>query len=382
MRGGGNGSIGVVQPSGLTGQRHENSVLFSLANLEALAKPNQSPMSLPRAGVAPVSNSTTTEGSGLIDIRAMANMTLGGVSSKNDSRGDDLPAFSAPQFSPVAPVLLPMGSSSTPRWAIVVLSVLGLAIVALGVVVVKMFTAAPPTAPAVAPAATPIPPPAAAPPAAAKPPAADPPATPPPLANEALPPREPAAGKSPVATETAPGDRPGARANRPPGVRRVGPAGRNTGLPPLDRPVAAASSAPVGRPPSDAPRKPKDDIEALLEAASGNRRSPPPAAAARRDEEEPVVTRVSDKAPPLERDEIVRGMTAVMPRARECYNQYKVPGVATVKITVSPAGRVSVATVTGRFAGTPSGGCVENALKTARFPPSAGRTFDYVVPLR
>ena len=75
-------------------------------------------------------------------------------------------------------------------------------------------------------------------------------------------------------------------------------------------------------------------------------------------------------------------MTSVMPRARECYNQFKVPGVATVKIVVSPAGRVSNATVTGRFAGTPSGACVETALKTARFPPSAGRTFDYVVPLR
>ena len=99
---------------GLTGQRHENSVLFSLANLEALAKPAQSSMPMARSSAQPVSNSTTTEGSGLIDIRAMANMTLGGVSAKSDTRGDDLPAFSAPQFSPVAPVLLPMGSSRHP----------------------------------------------------------------------------------------------------------------------------------------------------------------------------------------------------------------------------------------------------------------------------
>jgi predicted Zn finger-like uncharacterized protein len=383
--GNGNGSLGgAVQSSNLTGQRHENSVLFSLANLEALAKPSQPTMPLPRSSASPVSTSSTTEGSGLIDIRAMANMTLGGASAR-DNKADDLPAFSAPQFSPVAPVLLPMGASGTPRWAIVVLSVLGLAIVALGVVVVKMFTATPPAAPPAPVVAPSVPPPA--PTQVPRPTSAEPPTSPPPSANESLPPREPATGKGPGGTETASGDRAPVRANRPPGARRAGPgpgpgARNQGGLPPLDRGVATAP----GTRPADPPRRvPKDDIEALLEAASGSRRPPPPAAApsrgATREEEEPA-GRGADKAPPLERDEIVKGMTAVMPRARECYNQYKVPGVATVKITVSPTGKVSVATVTGKFAGTPSGTCIEAALRTARFPPSAGRTFDYVVPLR
>ena len=300
--GGGNGALGVVQQSGLTGQRHENSVLFSLANLEALAKPSAAPMALPQSSGSPVSSSTTTEGSGLIDIRAMANMTLGGVSAKGESRGDDLPAFSAPQFSPVAPVLLPSGSG-TPRWAIVVLSVLGAAIIALGVVVVKMFTAtpqggAPPVAAAPAPA---VPPPAPVAPVNTAPPA-EPPTTPPPVANEALPPREPAAGKSPAGAEAA-GERAPGRA-RPPGARRGGPGPRNTGLPPIERPVAAA--APASRP-AEAPRKPKDDIEALLEAASGNRRAAAPPPAARREAEEEPPARAADKAPPLERDEIVAG---------------------------------------------------------------------------
>ncbi len=382
--GGGNGSLAGVQSSGLTGQRHENSVLFSLANLEALAKPAQSAMPMARSSAQPVSNSTTTEGSGLIDIRAMANMTLGGVSAKGDTRGDDLPAFSAPQFSPVAPVLLTMGSSGTPRWAIVVLGVLALAIVALGVVVVKMFSS-PRGAPADLTAAAPAPtaPTSVAPPV--QPPPAETPTSPPPVANEALPPREPA-GRGPGSGEpgTGPGgssERPLARLNRPGGPRRGPGAARNPGgLPPVDRGMANQPAAAPSRP-AEAPRKPKDDIEALLEAASGNRRAPAPAPAARREEEEPA-GRGAEKAPDLGRDEIVKGMTAVMPRARECYNQFKVPGVATVKIVVSPAGRVSNATVTGRFAGTPSGACVETALKTARFPASAGRAFDYVVPLR
>jgi hypothetical protein len=219
-------------------------------------------------------------------------------------------------------------------------------------------------------------------------PSSEPPTTPPPVANEALPPREPGSGRTPGQGEEgagsgAAGDRPVARANRPGGPRRGGPGARNPGgLPPLDRGTASPPPAVATRPPPEAPRKPKDDIEALLEAASGNRRAAaPPPTPSRRDEEEPVAAR-AEKAPTLERDDIVKGMTAVMPRARECYNQYKVPGVATVKITVSPAGRVTSAAVTGRFAGTPSGTCVENALKTARFPASAGRTFDYVVPLR
>ena len=149
-RSGGNGSIGAMQPAGLTAQRHENSVLFSLANLEALAKPSPAPLSMPRSSASPISStSATTEGSGLIDIRAMANMTLGGAAAK-EAKGDDLPAFSAPQFSPVAPVLLPMGSSGTPRWAIVLFSVLGAAILGLGVVVVKMFTTSPAPPPVVA----------------------------------------------------------------------------------------------------------------------------------------------------------------------------------------------------------------------------------------
>ncbi|HEX7599649.1 MAG TPA: GYF domain-containing protein, partial [Polyangia bacterium] len=66
--------------SPLTGQRNENSVLFSLSNLEALAVPSSS-----GGGRAP-SSTTSTEGSGLIDIRAMAARTIG-ESGRGDSFG-------------------------------------------------------------------------------------------------------------------------------------------------------------------------------------------------------------------------------------------------------------------------------------------------------
>jgi predicted Zn finger-like uncharacterized protein len=373
----GNGSSGgVAAGGGLTGQRHENSVLFSLSNLEALAKPAGAQLPVARSpGSSQSDRATTTEGSGLIDIRAMANMTLGAGAAKNESKGSDLPAFSAPQFSPVAPVLLAPGAGGgTPKWAIGVLVFLGVVALALTFVVVKLFTSGPAQAPVAQQ------PPAVAPaPVAAAPvnPAAEkaPPVTPPPASNEELPPREPAkpaaaAAEKPEKEEPRGGSKSG-RGSRRGASARAGadePAARNAAVTPTPRPVA------------EAPRKPKDELDMLLEAAApgGRKTGGGSAPAARREEEEASGAR----AAPLSMQDVVRGMNGVMPKARDCYNQYKVPGVANVKVTVAPSGRVSNVVVTGKFAGTPSGACVESALKTAKFNASNGLTFDYVVPLR
>jgi predicted Zn finger-like uncharacterized protein len=367
----GNGAGGGGVASSMTGQRHENSVLFSLSNLEALAKPSTAaPLpSLRSPGATSPSTTTTTEGSGLIDIRAMANMTLGSSSAKSDMRGPDLPAFSAPQFSPVAPVLLSPGhGGGMPRWAIVsLLAGVGVLALFLAVVAVKLLTAPPPpVAQAPAPAAAAAPAAAQAPPAAAQ----APPSTPPPAANEELPPREPS---KPVATTADRDDRKSSRS---------GSSSRRSGSRSGEGERASGAVTPTPRATAEAPAAParkKDDIDSLLEQATGSKRGGGSAAAApRREEEEPKAERL----PPLPREEVVKGMNAVLPRARDCYNQYKVPGLAMVKLTVAPSGRVSAATVTGKFAGTPSGTCVESAVKSAKFAPSAGLTFDYPVPLR
>lgn len=70
-------------------------------------------------------------------------------------------------------------------------------------------------------------------------------------------------------------------------------------------------------------------------------------------------------------------MKAVQPRVKECYNQYKVPGIANVSIAVSKGGRIASASVSGKFAGTPSGSCVEAAAKTAKFPPCEAMSFPW-----
>src|SRR5690606_25345911 len=94
----------VSADQALTGARNENSVLFSLSNLQALATGSggssasssaptaSAPAAAPRAGMA------TGEGSGLIDIRALASATgvvgggpsAGPVTSASDDRVDDL----------------------------------------------------------------------------------------------------------------------------------------------------------------------------------------------------------------------------------------------------------------------------------------------------
>jgi len=265
----------------------------------------------------------------------------------------------------VAPVLLPLGASGTPRWAIAVLGGLMVAILSLTILLIVVWTRDPEPAvvqaPPVESAEAPV---AAAPPGPPK--AETPPPTPPPAEDEALPPRE--GPPKPAATAASDEDEKKSRRDRRRRPRSEGPA---------DDPVIAVSPRNRAAPAPEAPRKPKDDIEALLEAAAGGspRRSSAPRQAA-------APSASDEKLPPLSRGQVVKGMNAVLPKAKACYKRYNVPGTAMAKITVEPTGRVSKASVSGKFAGTPSGDCVEAALMSAHFDRSGGLTFDYPVALR
>jgi predicted Zn finger-like uncharacterized protein len=339
--------------SHLTAQRNENSVLFSLANLEALAVPVSS-----GSARAP-STVSTTEGSGLIDIRSMAARTIG-ESGRGDGFGasDSLPTFSTPQFSPVAPVLLPMASSGPPKWVYPVLGVLALGIVALGLGIYKVVSVPPPPPPAppqiIVPA--PTPPPAGA--VVAPSPGAPAPA-------------EPAKA---VATEEKPGDDKGVTEKRKTSGRsgRAGAKGpsetASAGKPGVDTGKKPAPELAVATP---APPKPKKggSIDDLLDQVGSAKRG---------GGDEPKPKKPTAAAlPSLSQSDIVSAMRAVQPRVKECYNQYKVPGIANVSLAVSKGGRIASATVTGKFAGTPSGTCVEAAAKTAKFPPCEAMSFPW-----
>ncbi len=378
----GNGAALAAAPvSGLTGQRHENSVLFSLSNLEALAKPAAAPVPAAAKPTGPAS-----EGSGLIDIRAMAATTLGKSPSSAGAPSPvaDLPTFAAPQFSPVAPVLLPMAQSSgTSKWVYGGLLLGAVAIVALAGVTYKVMsspvavpgtlaqTGGVPAAP-VAPVAPAAPVPTAAP---AK--GTEPPVTPPPSTEEKLPPRA-ETGKAEAAAEKA-SDK-NAKAGRGGGRDKKGkePASRTTAMA-----SAPAEAAPAREEKKVEPEKPaaaKGSLDDLLSSALSGKKTVAAAAPKPKAEEEPA--KAEKSLGQLQREDIVKGMNGILPKTKDCFNQYKVPGTADAYISVGKNGRVTDAKVRGKFAGTPTGSCVEDAVKSAKFPPNDGMNFPYPIFLR
>jgi predicted Zn finger-like uncharacterized protein len=353
----------------LTGQRHENSVLFSLSNLQSLAMPAPA-TSKPISSTAP-----TSEGSGLIDIRAMAATTLGSSGSPGSSFGgasDDLPAFSS--FSPAAPVLLALPTQSGPsKWVYVGIAAIGVLLIGVVAMAVMVFGSKPAAPVAVAPAAAPAAAPGAAPgtPAAAAAPVAantPPPAQPTTIPANELPPRE-----EPKPAEAAPA--PKAEHEHHHGKGEHGKEKKGG-----DDKKAAAAEAPAAPAPVAEKKPAKGSLDDLLEGAL-NHKSAPAASRARASDDSGGSAPAAGGGP-LSKSAVVAGMNSIKGKVGDCYQQFKVPGMAMVSFVIGKSGRVSSATVSGKFAGTPTGGCVEKAVKTASFPPSDGLSTMYPFQLK
>jgi predicted Zn finger-like uncharacterized protein len=355
----------------LTGQRHENSVLFPLSNLQSLAMPSPKPAAS-MGGSGPV---PTTEGSGLIDIRAMAASTAARpADGRASSSDDDLPAFGS--FSPAAPVLLPLPSSSgPPKWIYaVIVAMIGL----VGVVGYLAFRVImPKQAPVIV--VQQAPPPAAAPAEAPKTVvAAKEPGTeakgPSTIPDEKLPPRE---GEGTAAKEGKDGKEKGSSSRRSSSSssRSKDKESKKSGGSDDKKGAASPTTGPL---PAEPPKPAKGSLEDLLNGATkssgGSGRS--------KGSDDDKKGGGGESAGPLARGAVVTGMNAIKPKVQDCYNQFKVPGMATFNFTIAKNGKVSSSTVTGKFAGTPTGACVEKAIKTATFPPSDGLSASYAFPLK
>jgi len=83
------------------------------------------------------------------------------------------------------------------------------------------------------------------------------------------------------------------------------------------------------------------------------------------------------QSPDLPPSAIVRAMNRVQPEVDGCHDHLKVSGIAMVRVVIDVDGKVTSAGVAGRFAGTPAGACVEEAVKKAVFPPSSGGAIVY-----
>ncbi len=357
----------------LTGQRHENSVLFSLSNLQSLAMPSPKPVAS-MGGGGPV---PTTEGSGLIDIRAMA--ANSGAARPADGRiggspaEDDLPAFGS--FSPAAPVLLPLPSGSgPPKWIYaVIVAMIGLVGV-VGYLAFKVIMPKP--APVVVVQAPPAPAPAE--PAktvvAAKETGDKAPAIP----DDKLPPREGGEGVSAKeggdkakekssSSSRSKSKREGKKSGASEDSGNSGNSGKK-----------GASSPTTGPLPAEPPKPAKGSLEDLINGATKTQTG----GGGGRPKVSDGDKGGGESAGPLARGAVVSGMNALKPKVQECYNQFKVPGMATFNFVIGKNGKVSSSTVTGKFAGTPTGACVEKAIKTATFPPSDGLSASYAFPLK
>jgi predicted Zn finger-like uncharacterized protein len=350
----------------LTGQRHENSVLFSLSNLQSLAMPNAAAKQAPTA-------SSPTEGSGLIDIRAMAASTLGspaesrgfGGGTGGSSIGDDLPAFGA--FSPAAPVLFPLSSNSgPPKWIYPLIIVMVGLVGGIVFMAWKVMSAKPAMlvetvqAPAPAPTEPVKTGPAAAEPGSAKPST---------IAEENLPPRE---GSAEAKGEKSDKAEKSEKSEHHHGKGKEG--GKKTsGGDEKKGGTAVAAAEPV------VPKAAKGSLDDLIDGAVTSRKG---SGRPRVSDDDPSAKKADASSGPLAKSAVVAGMNSVKGKVADCYNQFKVQGMAMVNVVIGKSGKVSSATVSGKFAGTPTGSCVEKAVKSAVFPPSDGFTTPYPFQLK
>jgi predicted Zn finger-like uncharacterized protein len=356
----------------LTGQRHENSVLFSLSNLQSLAVPSTKP-------AASLSTAATPDGSGLIDIKAMAAAT--GMGSSPETRasstggGDDLPSFSS--FAPQQPILLQPQSSGPPKWIYAVIGLLVVFAGGIGVLAWKVMTAKSPLEPERVVVQVPVPTPA---PVATAPQEAVKPST---IPDDKLPPREGAEAKADGKGEAkADGKSEGKSDGKSERHHRSKSDGKSDAKSDSkgdskaeqkrvadDKKAGAQAAALI------AEKKPaKGSLEDLLNEAAPRRTG---SSHGGEDDKKGEAS-----AGPLAKGAVVAGMNGVKPKVNDCYNQYKVPGMAMVNVVIGKNGKVSTATVTGKFAGTPTGTCVEKAVKTASFPPSDGLSTPYPFMLK
>ena len=370
----------------MTGQRNENSVLFSLANLQALATGPDTNSAPASTASAPANSSghATGEGSGLIDIRALASTTgtTGGpVSSRpsggpKDNKVDDLLSIgtgSAFGSSLGAPVLAPVQEEKSNRMVIIgAAAVVGISVLAAAAVVAVVALRDPPE---VATASQP---------AAITPPAG--------TTGAAL-----TTGQPEVATDTtadsvdSEGDTPtdSPAAERSPSTRRAnaadssrrdrrGRGGRSQAGSSSRNTAAAAARTPAPEPATPtmmSARRGGDDIDSLLAAAlggNGSRMSSSPARMAAS-----MGGGNLPETPP--RDAVLRGLRSVSGPVRACGGGQH--GVANTTVVIAGStGRVQSARVAGSFAGTPVGSCVARAVRGARFPRFSRSSFSVTFP--
>jgi predicted Zn finger-like uncharacterized protein len=368
----GGGAMGASAPQRMTGQRNENSVLFSLTNLQQLASRGGSPaesasivsQSSASAGAQGASQATV-EGSGLIDIRALAKSTTPGTKAAPSQAVDDLlsigtggggAALGTPLFGPA-----PLETSEGNRWlwiggaAIAVIAIVGAGVgvgmalggseddaLEIGAVAEQEPGEPMPGSSEVATAAqAPIDPP-----------------------EQALAPAEPVeAATIEEPTEAAPA----------PVVSKPAPRKRSSSSSQRRQRTRSTASKPA-----PAPRKhSSNNLDALMDEVVGGSSPSKPKQTARSSS-----SSGSSLPDAPARNDVKTALQGVSGAVKSCKKDSG--GTAAVNVVFSgKTGRASSAKVTsGPFKGTAVGSCIESAVKRARVPRFKQSSFKVTFPYR
>jgi predicted Zn finger-like uncharacterized protein len=345
----------------MTGARNENSVLFSLKNLQALATGSPSVPPQNSSGQQHGGGFAGGEGSGLIDIRALATTTGVGGAEGGGAR-DELLSMGA-QGGAFGALGSPMlgatagdddGNKKAYVWAgVAAVGLVAMAVVAIAYILFRPAVAPPSVVvnpvPAVV-AATPTAPSAAAPTAA-------------PTEGEL-------AAAERARKEEPESSRSGGSSRGEGSRRRDGDKDKPGESAPAAGPAAAAGPEAPSKP--SKPSGPRSIDDLLGEALAGPGKGGKPAEAA------PASSADLPKSP--SRDQVKSAMASVKDAVNAC-NKGGPGGLAIVEVSVAGAtGRVTNAQVKGVTG--PLGSCVAQAVRRAQFPKFQSGVFKVAYPFK
>lgn len=371
----GGASVGASAPQRMTGQRNENSVLFSLSNLQQLASRGggtpEPAATAATTGQPPVGQAGPTasgEGSGLIDIRALAKSTTPGTKSAPSQSVDDLLAIGTGTSSTLGSPLLgpaPLETSDGNRWLWIVGAAVAVIAIGAGVGVGMALGGSDDDALEIAA------------PAVQQPPSnPDPSAQTTSAAVAAAPeevPEEAVVDIEPEPAETAEPDEP---AEAPSIAERPTPRRRPSSSAPQRRQRTASRSAPPQQSPP--PKRKGNNLDALMDEVVGGSSAP----SSSRQSRDSRPSTGSDLPDSPSRNDVKTALQGVSGAVKSCRKGSG--GTATVNVVFSgKTGRATSTRVTsGPFKGTPVGDCIENAVKRARVPRFKQSSFKVTFPYR
>jgi len=349
----------------MTGARNENSVLFSLKNLQALATGSSAAPSGVSPGPSQRPGFAGGEGSGLIDIRALATAT--GVNDQGRETEKDallsLGSAQAGAFGALgSPMLAPPSRDDDSSKKGLVIAIIGgfalLAIAGIGAaVILKPAPSAPPVVGTVNPPVTAVAPPSPTPSAAPAQPEA-------PSEGELA-----AARKAAALAAAQPTPAPAAASGEP--HRPAAAGGKRPEKPVASNEPAAAKPEPASKPEPAKPKGGSSSIDDLLDSAIGSKSGAKSGGAA------PAAAANLPEKP--SRDDVLNAMNGVKAAVSACAQG--ATGVAFANITVAgKTGRVSNVEVTGMTGEV--GSCIARTVRKAAFPKFKSENFQIKFPFR